>query len=753
MFDAVSVGEGFLNQERSFWSRYGIALCSVVLATAARVSFQYFGDTSLPYLSFYPAVILVALLMGRGPGLLVVGFSTLAASLWIEPAGSFWISSPAHLLGMGLFLCVNFLILWVCDGLRGMLRRALRAEKALCETHRRETSALLGSISDGFVALDRDWHVTFLNPAAARLLSVPREELLGKVLWAVFPEADHLLFGREYRRAMSEGVFTSFEEFYPEPLHAWFEMRCYPTDEGLSVFFTDITERKAADQRLRQLSRAVDQSPSAVVITDIKGIIEYVNPKFTAITGYGVEEILGQKPSILKSGETPPEAYAELWKTIHSGREWRGEFHNKKKNGELFWEAASICPINDENGTITHYIAIKEDITERKAVESALLEAKQSAERANQAKDDFIAALSHELRTPLTPVLMAASALELDETLSDDLRKDISLIRHNVELEARLIDDLLDITKITYGKFSIRRERLDISDLLSRSVEIVRSDILHKGIDLRVDMAVGKMHVSADPTRLQQVFWNILRNAVKFTPCSGSIHVRAFPVGPETLSVEISDTGIGIEPDFIEQIFLPFRQGSVAGKQRYGGLGLGLAISKSIVEVHGGTITATSAGRKNGSTFSVRLPMILADDHSQTAPSIPEQSVTFLRILLVEDHDETRSILTRLLTREGHSVAAFGTCVAALNAARSQPADEPFQTLISDLSLPDGSGHDLVRAIKADFPNLTALALSGFGTEADLEKSRLAGFAKHLTKPISFPELRRMLGVVMQGNG
>lgn len=746
MFDPISRGDGILStKRRSFGFRYGVALLAVILSGSVRLAFQSFWGTSPPYVCFYPAVILIGLFMGRGPGLFVMVTSALVTRLLIEPVGGLWISSPIEAIGMGLFLCVNLLILWLCEALRRTLGRAVRAEEALREQHRRETSALLDSISDGFAALDADWRFVALNPAAARILRRKREELLGHTLWESFPEADRLLFGREYRRALREKVMVTVEEFYPEPLNAWYEVRCYPSPQGLSLFFTDVTERKAVEQRLRQLSRAVEQSPSAIVITDTKGHIEYVNPKFTAITGYEVEEALGRNPNMLKSGETPEGAYKELWKTICSGREWRGEFHNRKKNGELFWEAASICPINDEAGKITHFIAIKEDITERKAVETALVEAKKAAEQANQAKDEFIAALSHELRTPLTPVLMTASALEVDETLPAKLREDISMIRHNVELEARLIDDLLDITKIAYGKFSIRHERVDLGDLLARSVRIVREEVSRKGIALHVDVADNTMDVSADPTRLQQVFWNILRNAVKFTPVGGSIHVRAYRWDDQMLSVDISDSGIGIAPEFMDEIFLPFQQGSVRGKQHYGGLGLGLAISKAIVEVHGGTITASSAGHSSGSTFSVRLPRRPSESSSETRPGVPVQSMAARRILLVEDHEQTRAILVRLLTREGHSVVDVGSCSGAIEAARNQPADAPFQTLISDMSLPDGSGLDLVRELKAEIPGLEAFAVSGYGTSADIEKSRQAGFSKHLTKPIRFQDLREML--------
>ena len=532
-------------------------------------------------------------------------------------------------------------------------------------------------------------------------------------------------------------------------MNAWFEVRCYPSSDGLSLFFVDVTERKAADQRIRQLSRAVNQSPSSVVITDINGDIEYVNPKFTAVTGYSLDEVVGKNPRILKGGEASAQTYEDLWLTITTGREWRGEFHNRKKNGELYWESASICPITDENGAITHYLAIKEDITGSKAAQIALVEAKQAAEDArriaedaNRAKDDFIATLSHELRTPLTPVLMTASTMELDVALSSDIRSQMSLIRHNIELEARLIDDLLDITKITHGKFSVKSEFVSLKDILARTVEVVRADLLEKKINVEINISADATNVSADPARLQQVFWNLLKNAIKFTPAGGSISIRTFALDPQMLTVEIRDTGIGIPPESLEKIFLPFHQAS--RKQRYGGLGLGLAISKAIIEVHGGSIKADN-DPEGGAVFTITLPVRHSGDGLETTVCDALREIVPLRILLVEDHDQTRAVLANLLTREGHLVEAVGSCADALKAARNQRVTEPFQMLISDLGLPDGNGFDLARALKAENSGLKAIALSGYGTDDDIQKSVEAGFSKHLTKPVNFQDLRRVL--------
>ena len=618
-------------------------------------------------------------------------------------------------------------------------------EKALREEHERAITELIESVNDGFVSLDSAWRCVRVNAAAAQLLHKTPEELLGRVIWELFPQSGAPVIGKELRRAMAERVPVKFEEFYPEPLNHWLELRCHPSSEGLNVFFIDIAERKSRELWLRQFSRAVEQSPSAVMITDTEGRMTYVNPKFSEMTGYSSEEAIGRNPRLLQSGEVARETYKELWGSIRAGREWHGEFHNRKKNGEFYWEAASISPITNEKGTITHFLAIKEDITERKLAETALVEAKQNAEQANKAKDIFLATLSHELRTPLAPVLLTASFFEHDETLEAELRAQFKVIRSNIELEARLIDDLLDITRISHGKFFVRFQSLDAVVPLSAALEIVRPDAVEKSITIAVDASAPLTTVRADPARLQQVFWNLLKNAIKFTPEGGRIDIRAVNPDPDHLAIDIRDTGIGIAPEFLGDVFQPFEQGATQGKAQFGGLGLGLAICKSIIQIHGGSISVSSEGLGKGSVFTVQLSLTDPQESQTAVPDKTPRRFASRRILLVEDNESTRAVLVRLLRRDGHAVEGAGTIEEALRSARSKAPQEAFDALICDLGLPDGSGLDVVREMKAAHPGLTAVALSGFGAEEDIRRSLEAGFSTHLVKPASIQELRRAL--------
>lgn len=388
--------------------------------------------------------------------------------------------------------------------------------------------------------------------------------------------------------------------------------------------------------------------------------------------------------------------------------------------------------------TLCHYVAMA---WERGAAEAAMLEAKEAAESASRAKDEFLAALSHELRTPLNPVLLLASELQNQPDLSPELRSDLATIRRNVELEARLIDDLLDLTRITRGKVSLQLRPTDVHRVLSETIEILGADVAAKQLRLNVERMAGRPTVLADPVRLQQVLWNVLRNAIKFTSSEGLVTVRTREEPAGRLHLEVSDTGEGIPAVHLATIFDTFNQG--AGGHRFGGLGLGLAIARSIVELHGGVIRAQSAGLGQGSTFSIELPLLTEAD-AAPPPRAPQpssaQALPSLRILLVEDHEPTRAALTRLLQRRRHAVTAAGD----LASARSLAASQPFDLLISDLGLPDGDGSDLMRDFRAE-GGPPGIALSGYGMDEDLQRSRGAGFFAHLVKPVDVEALDRTL--------
>ncbi|HSP46430.1 MAG TPA: response regulator [Chthoniobacterales bacterium] len=410
----------------------------------------------------------------------------------------------------------------------------------------------------------------------------------------------------------------------------------------------------------------------------------------------------------------------------------------------------AIVMINTSQGRIcgNEELSLVEELAHRAALalDNAQLyksaqKARAESERANRAKDSFLAMLSHELRTPLTPILTSVLALEQMEDLPAELRASLQMMRRNVELEARLIDDLLDLTRISKGKVQLSLEEVNAHSLLQNALEICQADIDKKHLELRTAFAAERVSLEADPARLQQIFWNLIKNAVKFTPEGGWLEIRTENVDEE-FRVEVSDNGIGIDSEMLPKIFNAFEQGD---RSQSGGLGLGLAISKALVETHHGKLTAASAGAGQGATFTAIFPL----GQSSVAgprPATPAGPATrkSMRVLLVEDHEDTNRSLTQLLRRRGYYVHPASTVQSALEAA----AQESFDVLVSDIGLPDGSGIDLMQKLKTDH-QIFGIALTGFGMEDDLRRSHEVGFHHHLIKPV---DLNRLDALIQQAD-
>ncbi len=389
-------------------------------------------------------------------------------------------------------------------------------------------------------------------------------------------------------------------------------------------------------------------------------------------------------------------------------------------------------------------------------------QARASAEQANQSKDLFLAALSHELRTPLTPVLAILSSLREEGSLSEALAEDLETIRRNVELEARLIDDLLDITR---GKLEVHCERVRVHRMLEDAINACRPDLEAKHLTLARDFANEKTTILADSVRVTQILWNLLKNAIKFTPDGGTITVRSRThsgEGDGAVTVEIEDTGIGIDPAHMGRVFDVFEQGDRQITRQFGGIGLGLAISKAIAESHQGSLTAASAGPGRGSTFKLTLPFDGCEEDEGRVPGAARATLNAVpspapgptsrpqRILLVEDHADTAAILVRLLPRMGHDVVHADTVAGALKLVACEMPVTPISFVMSDLGLPDGSGLDLMRELSSKY-GLRGIALSGFGMNSDLAQSTAAGFSRQLVKPIDIATLRATIAEMTSG--
>jgi len=483
----------------------------------------------------------------------------------------------------------------------------------------------------------------------------------------------------------------------------------------------------------------------AIYMLDPNGNIITWNTGAQKIKGYTAEEIIGKNfASFYMADDVAAGKPQRNLREASRHGYIRDQGLRVRKDGSTFEAEVIITTLRDNTGKIRGFSKVTRDITDQ--IRSREFEAEKiAAQKASKAKDDFLAALSHELRTPLTPALTAATYLRDNaEKLPPDFVEDIEIIKRNVQLQARLIDDLLDLTRIARGKLHLELEDCDAHTIIENALETAHSAIVAKQLTVSTKLEAKECHILADCIRLQQVFWNLINNAVKFTSQAGTITIRTFNDTQARFHFEIADTGIGIEPQRLASLFQPFEQADPSVSRQFGGLGLGLAISKRLVDLHHGRIEAKSRGRSFGATFK-----ILLDTLPKGSASIGlnhragGKTSRPLRLLLVEDHQDTRRTLSRLLTHFGHNVVTAENVEGAMAILGSNNID----TVLCDIGLPDGSGYEVAAQARAN-GRTKAIALTGFGTEQDVQRSKEAGFDFHLVKPINFQELQTVLDQV-----
>jgi signal transduction histidine kinase len=392
-------------------------------------------------------------------------------------------------------------------------------------------------------------------------------------------------------------------------------------------------------------------------------------------------------------------------------------------------------------------MALSAGMAERRRIEEKLQQQKSIVQAANRTKDHFLAMLSHELRTPLTPVISALDSLDAEASQTQETKASLAMIRRNIELETQLIDDLLDFTRIARDKMQLRFAPMDAHQAVSNVVEICRAEAKFKRLHVDLNLRAKSCHLIADTAKFQQIIWNLLKNAIKFTPEGGDITISSNNPSEAVFAVSVRDTGIGMEPEVMQRIFDPFEQGNRSFEHRFGGLGLGLAISKSLAQAHGGTLTAQSDGSNRGSTFTLLMEAVPQGEAAGVASkAVTDSARQALKILLVDDHHDTCAALEKLLARRGHLVAVSHDVRSAMDAA----VRNKFDLLISDIALPDGTGMDLMMQLRA-VANVPGIAISGFGNDGDIERSLQAGFSEHLIKPIKLDNLEAAIERAIAG--
>jgi len=497
---------------------------------------------------------------------------------------------------------------------------------------------------------------------------------------------------------------------------------------------------RASERRVRNL---IDTAAEGVWMTDAKGDTIYVNQRMAEMLGRSTEEIVGLSSWSFFDPASIPAANLG-WERCQQGMREQHDLLFRRQDGSPLWARVSTSPILDEQGRFNGLLGMVTDVTERRRLDEELQRRVEELADADQRKDEFLAMLSHELRNPLAAISNACHALREREAGNPRSADLLAMVSRQVRHLARLVDDLLDVSRFTRGLTELRTGRIELASAIAGAVETTRSMIEARGLTLLVTPADEPLWLEADSTRIEQILSNLLNNAAKFTEPGGSIEIAAERQGGEAV-LRVKDSGAGIAPDLLPHVFDLFVQGERSLDRSHGGLGIGLTLVRNLVERHGGKVEAASGGPGRGSTLTVRLPLALPEEPGSHAPvgrqEAPRAAGT--RVLLVEDNLDSADALAELLRAWGYEVAIANDGAAALQAAQfSRP-----EIVLLDIGLPGMDGYEVAREMRrlAGFESVLIVALTGYGQEADRRRSKLAGFNHHLVKPVDLEQLRRLL--------
>ncbi len=644
---------------------------------------------------------------------------------------------------------------------------------------------LLRNTSQGIYGTDRNGICSFINEAALQLTGYQREECIGHNMHEL--SHHHRADGSYYpaiecailaTNRTGEPVLLADETLWRKDGTTFVaEIASHPVIEagqllGSVVTITDITVRRVLEVEQRKLQRAIEQCPVTIVITDIQGKLEYVNPYFTKMSGYGPDEAIGENQRILQSGLTPRETYRDLWDTLLSGNVWSGEFTNKDKSGNIYHEQANISPIFDGNGIVTHYLGVKEDITAKKLFMAQMVKAKEDAEAGNRAKSEFLATISHEIRTPMNGVVGMTEIL-LETELTAEQREFANIIRKSSDHMMGLITDIFDYSKINEYKLDLKSSTFDLTEMVTDCLQMQRMFAEEKGLELRHRIDTDVPHLlNGDPKRLCQIISNMVSNAIKFTltgEISVSVKVKIDQLGLVVLLFEVTDSGIGISPLHCQKIFEPFTQADASNTRKYGGTGMGLALCRQITYLMGGDIGVTSEEGK-GSTFwftamferptgeeadSVTAPVekrsmivVPAEKEMPVSPlegtmvPVADLAPHDIRILLAEDNIINQKVALNLLGKLGYRTDVAGDGQAAVTALESSDYD----LVLMDCLMPvmDGLAATAVirdPASKVRNHGIPIIAVTANVLDSDRERCLGVGMNDYLSKPLKKGEL------------
>jgi PAS domain S-box-containing protein len=622
---------------------------------------------------------------------------------------------------------------------------------------------------------DRGWRCTYVNREAARAMGRAPESLIGQKLDALFPKPDDP-YPRQIRDAVTSGRPIRGDRF-DVGLERWFEDHVRLVPDGVLVLSRDVTVERDADRRSRaevtgrlQAEEALRHSRDVLSLAMRGGAMGAWSRDLTTNEVWWspeLEHIVGLGPGAF--GQTD-DAFFELvhdddkasvrqavGHAVDTGTDYIVDFRFRHGSGEWRWMEGRGRATYAPDGRPRSLYGIGIDVTVRKRTEAALEAARDAAEAANHLKDQFLASLSHELRTPLNAILGYARLLQTDIISPDKWRQAIAVIERNAVAQNQLVEDLLDMSRITTGTVHLDPAPIPVAPVIRQALDAVGPAAEAKRIEIALDLDPFAGSVTADAARLQQVFWNLLNNAVKFTRLGGRVGVRLARTAG-VVEIAITDTGIGIPPEFLPHVFTPFRQADARFGRQYGGLGLGLAICRQLVELQGGTIEATSPGQGEGATFTVRLPACAtapveaSEERAHSGQPAAgsrsvDRSLAGIDILLVDDEADTLMLFKTTLEAHGARVRPASTAAEALGLA----AEWRPHLLVSDLGLPGIDGYALLHAIRSKTAHrtLAAVAVTAFARPDDRARALAAGFQEHISKPVDPSELVKMLAAVL----
>lgn len=519
---------------------------------------------------------------------------------------------------------------------------------------------------------------------------------------------------------------------------------------GISI---EITLRREAEYKLRILSKAIRNSPVCVLITDPEGNIEYVNPAFVNTTGYSFAEVMGKNMNIINSGKHDESFFRDMWERIKSGDDWQGEILNRKKDGSLFWEFVSISSIDNQKGGITHFVAIKDDISNRKLIEEARIRAKEKAEENDRLKSAFLANMSHEIRTPMNAIVGLSGLLSDPELPLAEKENFSAIIKENSDVLLQLIDDIVDISKIEAGQITMRTEICDINALLVDIYDSFKLQVKDKEDELQFilnrENFPAELHTYTDAKRLRQVITNLLCNALKFTD-KGKIEIGSRLEGKSNILLFVKDTGIGIRKEKQEMIFDRFGQVDDSNTKNYRGAGLGLSISKSLVELLGGSIRVESS-EGQGSCFSVKIPYQPAPDTKTKPDNSPRTTIRSIlegkKILVVEKLEVNFNLIKTMLRKTGAKILWARTGKQSLDICKK---DQTLSLVLLDPNLPDITGLNVLGNIHKINPELPVIIQTSYAMNGEKERYREAGCDGYITKPIQTEHLMEAIRYCME---